>query len=77
MLTPRCLLGPIYPNKIKKKELTLYKRGQIVSVSLLGHKSSAVVATLKEPESTVRSTLLYDIQRKEGETIPRAGRLRK
>ena len=45
----RCPLGPISGNTIKKKELTPYKRGQIVSASIAGLDNPTIATTLKDP----------------------------
>ena len=69
-------LGPISGNTIKKKELTPYKRGQIVDASIAGLNNPTIATTLKTPESTVRTTLRYDLHRLNGETVQRTGRRR-
>jgi transposase len=74
MAPKRTPLGPINSNKIRKKELTPYKRGQVIGASLFGHTPRVIAETLKEPESTVRTTLKSDAQRNEGESLPRTGR---
>ena len=74
MAPPRRPLGPINGNKIKKKELTLYKRGQIVGAAIAGVDPPTIATILKTPESTVQSTLLYNQHRLNGETAERTGR---
>ena len=74
MATPRRPLGPVSGNSIRKKELTPYKRGQIVGAAQLGASNVEIAVTLNTPESTVRSTLRADIQRLNGESIRRSGR---
>jgi hypothetical protein len=76
MPPPRRPLGPTSGNKIKKKELTLYKRGQIVSTAIAGLDNPTIATTFKTPESTIRSTLRYDLHRLNGETVQRTGRRR-
>ena len=76
MPTPRRPLGPICPNKVKKRELTPYKRGLIAGASLFGHKPSSIATALNKPESTIRSTLEVDSLRNKGESLPRPGRPR-
>jgi hypothetical protein len=71
MAVPRRPLGPISGNRVKKKELTPYKRGQIVGAAIAGADNLTIVTTLKTPESTIRTTLCYDLYRLDGETIKR------
>jgi hypothetical protein len=77
MATLRRPLGPISGNKIKKKkELTPYKRGQIVGAAIAGADPSTIATSLEISESTVRSTLRYDLYRLNGETVQRTCRPR-
>ena len=76
MATPRRPLGPISGNKIKKKELTPYKRGQIVGAAIAGADPSTTATSFETPESTVRSTLRHDLYRLNGETVQRTSQPR-
>jgi len=67
-------LGPISANKVVKKLLTPYKRGQITSAALFGYKVPEIARVLKEPKSTVQDTLVKDQLREEGESLPRSSR---
>jgi transposase len=76
MLLQRRPLSSIDGNATKGKELTPYKRGKIIGASVAGLPNPEIAVALKTPESTVRSTLRYDLQRLNGETRRRIGRPR-
>ena len=74
MNTPRRPLAPIHNNRVQKKELTPYKRGQIVGAAKLGGKPAKIAKVLKTTLSTVRTTLRRASIRTNGESLPRSGR---
>jgi len=75
MLLQRRPLSSIDRNATKGKELTLYKRGKIIRASVAGLPNPKIAIALKTLESTVRSTLRYDLQCLNGETRRRIVRL--
>jgi hypothetical protein len=76
MAPQRRPLGTISGNKIKKQELTPYKRGQIIGAAITGTDNPIIATALNTLESTVQSTLRYDLHRLNGETVRRTGRPR-
>ena len=75
MAKPRCPLGEISGNIPKRKELTPYERGQIISAAKCGVKRKTISSQLSVPRRTVRTTLSRESLRKNGELQPRSGRL--
>ena len=73
MPTPRRPLGVIDGNIKKRKELTPYKRGQIVGARKTGAQIAAIINELDVTESTAKYTLRHASQRTEGASKPRAG----
>ena len=46
-------LSLINGNRVKKKELILYKREQIVSIAIAGADNLTIATTLKTPKLTI------------------------
>ena len=74
MAPPRRPLGPISPNRVAKKELSPYKRGQIVGAKLAGARIDELVESFHAPEGTIKTTLRQAKFRHNGVSLPRLGR---
>ena len=71
---PRTPLGPISGNRPKGPDLTPYQRGIIMGQLGTGVSPWYIQKHFKIPESTVRYTRDLDLQRYQGQSIPREGR---
>lgn len=74
MPTPRRVLGVISGNVAKRKELTPYKRAQVITNSLCGLTPVQISRDLNIPDSTVRDTILNHVHQPSGVSKPRTGR---
>ena len=72
--TPRTPLGPITLNRIRKKQLSLYTKGKIISVRLFSVKLANIVRTFEIPDQTVRDTINNAISRPYGTPLQKPGR---
>jgi hypothetical protein len=66
MSTPRTPLGSIDGNITRKKELTLFQRGQISGMFAGGAKKSAILKHYNLPYSTVADTINLEHLREDG-----------
>jgi hypothetical protein len=67
-------MGVISGNIQKRKQLTLYLRGKIVSVALLGHSFSEIAKALKYFDLTVKTIIKRDLICNKSHTKLRSGR---
>ncbi len=73
MPTSCCSLGVIDDNIKKKKELTSYKRDMIVDMCKLSAKIPQIAKGLKVPESTVKTTLYFNLACNDSVSRPWSG----
>ena len=73
MPQPRKPLGVINGNIKKRKELTPFKRGQISGARLAGATPAKIAEAFNMPNSTIRTTLLLEPLRNNGELLPCTG----
>jgi transposase len=76
MTKPRRPLGEISGNIPKRRELTPYERGQIISAAKCGVKPGAISTELSLSRRTVRTTISSEPLRKNSASQPRSGRPR-
>jgi hypothetical protein len=74
MPTPRRPLGPITPNVIKKKDLSLHSRGKIIGAYIAGVRPATIGRLFSTPDSTVRTTILKEDLRPHRLSLPKPGR---
>ena len=74
MAKPQCPLGEISGNIPKRRELTLYERGQIIGVAKCSVKQKTISTQLLVLRHTVRTTISRESLRKNGASQPRLGR---
>jgi hypothetical protein len=76
MPQPRRPLGEISGNIPKRRELTLYERGQIIGAAKCSVKPSAICTELSLSRRTVQTTIDSEPLRKNGASQPQSGRPR-
>ncbi|KAF2193330.1 hypothetical protein K469DRAFT_234112 [Zopfia rhizophila CBS 207.26] len=69
---PRTPLTLISSNTLKRKELTVYKRGIIMGKHLEGATLPLISRSLSVPPQTVRDTILKAVSRPNGESALRS-----
>lgn len=75
MPTPRRPLGPITPNVVKKKDLSLHSRGKIIRVYIAGTRPAVISRLFFTPDSTVRTIILKEDLQPYRLSMPKPGRL--
>jgi len=68
------LLGLISPNPIRKKQLSLYTRGQIIGAFDFGGKIASIAKQYSIPDSTVRNTIKNTQNQPHSTSLPKSGR---
>ena len=72
--TPRRPLGPINSNRVQKKKLSPYKRGQIVRAAKIDGSLTAISKVTKTLKSTIKTTLRRASIRTNRESLPCSSR---
>ena len=70
----RTPLGRIDPNRTRRKELSLYNRGQIVGMSFAGMSQRQIEDVIKRGRAAIRGALALDILNTNRASMPRPGR---
>src|SRR5437016_4054591 len=76
-MAQRTPLAPLDLNRIKNKELSPYLRGSIQTWAAIGLGTAEIAHKTFLTPKTVKSTLLRNLQRHNGTTLPRSGRPQK